>query len=138
MKTVFIIRNFPSKRGVFGSLMVPEHGKNWYSLENPDLENKVNISCIPATDYICRWTYSNRLKRYTYQIMNVRARTGIRFHPFNVIEETEGCTGLGEKIKHTGTETRLVDSRVAIKAFEKLMDKKAFKLKIRWCVGFTI
>ena len=138
MKIAFLIRNFPTKRGVFGLFIIPSHGKNWYSLENPDFGNAVNISCIPVGDYVCKWTESKKLKKFTYEILNVPGRTGIRFHPFNMIEETKGCIGLGKRIQHSGKETKILDSRMAISEFENLMEQKLIKLKIRWCVGLVI
>jgi hypothetical protein len=58
-------------------------------------DNAPQVSCIPVGDYKLRWTLSNRFKRYTWQIMDVPGRSGIRVHSGNFagagLSDSLGC-----------------------------------------------
>jgi hypothetical protein len=102
------------------------------TLERPWKDNKSEVSCIPKGDYICKWTFSPRLVRYTYQIMNVKDRTGIRFHSGNYFFDVIGCIILGHKyadINKDG-EVDILETRQTIKEFETLLNKQDFNLSI--------
>ena len=67
-----------------------------YLLERPWLNNAPNISCILAGKYPVKWTFSPRFQRYTWNILKVPKRSGIRVHSGNNYKESLGCplTGL--------------------------------------------
>lgn len=48
-------------------------------------------SAIPCGDYEVRVTFSNRFQYKTPEVLEVPGFTGIRVHPGNTIEDTEGC-----------------------------------------------
>lgn len=64
------------------------------SLELPWRNNQKNISCIPARNYCCSKRYSQKHGHHLI-IEDVPNRSYILFHPFNHINETEGCIGVG-------------------------------------------
>lgn len=70
--------------------------------------------------------------KYTYEIQGVPNRSGIRMHTGNYFTQIQGCVLLGNGYKDMNGDKRLdiINSTVTIKAFERLMDYKPFKLKI--------
>lgn len=64
-----------------------------YTLENPDLNNQKNISCIPPGEYTAfirdkstsRWDYD------VIELKNVPGRSFIQIHIGNFSENTQGC-----------------------------------------------
>lgn len=90
MKVVRQIHRFAATgHGILGRL------GPWCVLEEEWLDNRRNVSAIPAGTYRVEKTWSPAFGRETWQIMDVRERTGIRIHPLNTEEDTEGCIGLG-------------------------------------------
>ena len=77
---------------LFGTFGVLRINKQTFcvTLEPPDIINKVNISSIPAQQYICKRYHS---KRYpdTFEVTNVPDRSSILFHPGNTNKNTAGC-----------------------------------------------
>ena len=66
------------------------------TLEDPWLDNRVNVSCIPPGYYECQRVNSPH-HGDTFQVLNVIGRTHILFHRGNTSEDTEGCILLGEQ-----------------------------------------
>lgn len=75
-----------------------------YSLEDrereiagqPVMQWKIpKVTAIPKGRYKVVWTYSNRFKRYTLELLNVPGFTGIRIHAGNTAEDTDGCICAG-------------------------------------------
>jgi len=60
------------------------------TLERPWLLNKVNTSCIPAGEYICKRIVSPKFGR-TYEITGVEDRSHILFHSGNWVDDSSGC-----------------------------------------------
>lgn len=67
------------------------HGVEKFRRDNPS--TKINESCcIPEGTYKVKWTYSNRFKKDTFEIMNVTGGwQGVRIHCANWVEELQGC-----------------------------------------------
>ncbi len=117
-----------------------ERPKTYNGLENQrDNAKTVTINescCVPEGQYLVEWTYSPRLDRKAFELMNVSGRDKIRIHSANVIDELLGCIALGTKIeqniKHKNGKIYplyLTSSDPVIKNFEKLAPKR-FSLKI--------
>lgn len=70
----------------------------FYTLEEEDLENRRNVSRIPAGTYKCVRTWYNKGGYATFEITNVPNRTRILFHRGNTEEDIEGCVALGTTI----------------------------------------
>ena len=99
--------------------MVPE----CFTLEDTDrkLEDNADAkisgqTAIPRGSYAVAITYSNRFKRDLPILQNVPGFQGVRIHPGNTSEDTEGCILVGRgKTDKTVTESRA--------AFNALFDK---------------
>lgn len=103
------------------------------TLERPNKDNKPNISCIPKGTYKCKFTFSPKFMKYTYQIMNVPKRSGIRIHSGNYFFDIEGCILLGSGFKDINGDGKfdVINSRNVIRSFESLLNKKDFTLIIK-------
>lgn len=79
------------------------------------LANKLKgITAIPTGKYDVILTFSPRFKRVLPLLLNVKGFEGIRIHPGNYAEDTEGCLLVGEN-KEKG---KVINSRAT---FERLM-----------------
>lgn len=141
MKQGTLIRQIFSDKEVLGTLHVPNEGDIWLckTLERPDLKNLNNVSCIPFGTYLCKYTRSNRFSAiagkdyFTYEVLNVPGRAGIRIHSANYVEQINGCIALGSAhldINHDGT-LDLASSKVTMAKFEELMNKENFMLTVK-------
>lgn len=65
------------------------------TLELPWRDNARNISCIPAGEYRCSVTYSQKFKSEIYEVLNVAGRSSILFHRGNTTADIAGCILLG-------------------------------------------
>lgn len=63
-----------------------------HTLELPWVDNKQNMSCIPAGVYRCDWKHGTKPRARVY---GVTGRTGIQIHIGNNIRETSGCILVG-------------------------------------------
>lgn len=97
------------------------------SLERPWLDNKPEISCIPAGTYLCKRRWSDHFQREVFEISDVPGRTNILIHPANLVTQLEGCVAIAEK--YMGDQVQ-----ESGEAFEKLMtmfkDKDSFWVSI--------
>ena len=74
-------------------------------------------TAIPKGTYNVVITYSNRFKRDLPLLENVPGFSGVRIHPGNTTEDTEGCILVGR----THTDKAVGESRAAFNAlFEKI------------------
>jgi hypothetical protein len=137
MDTVIINRFDRSDHGVFGK--VAYKGFIKYTGELPDRNNQSNISCIPSGLYTVKWTPSPRMKKYTYEILSVPKRGGIRMHSSNLMGDASlgykaqllGCISLGEKLGYMGGQKALLLSGPAMRHFEAVMAYQPFLLEIK-------
>ena len=74
-------------------------GFKCFTLELPDLDNQVNISCIPEGIYKGTYIKSVSLGE-CIDIMNVEGRTYIRIHAGNYTSQIKGCVLVGDGIRH--------------------------------------
>jgi len=71
---------------------------NWYhedelvccTIERPWLQNKVNVSCIPAGEYTIKPVNSPKFG-LTYEVCDVVGRSHILLHKANRASELQGC-----------------------------------------------
>lgn len=129
MENVTVIRTLTSPTGTFGVIQFP--GESLYTVERPWLENRGGVSCIPTGLYRCRWTLSPRLKKFTYEVLNVPNRTGIRIHAANFPNQVIGCIALGERIGTIDGRSALLLSAPAVRRFNLTMAQKEFQLEVR-------
>lgn len=131
--------------GTFGVLYLPGH-RLFMTGELSWHQNKKWISCIPGNaGYIVKWTYSPKYKRKMFIVKNVPNRFGIRMHSgnwvgnkkYNLRYDATGCILLGERLGYLKGQKALLDSRTAVRRFEKAMNRdETFRLIIRdpWMV----
>lgn len=125
MKAATLIRSFLPDRTV-GKLIVHHDDLTLMSLELPDKSNRVNISCIPCGNYLCKRDLTG--KHQFYKIMDVPGRADIEIHIANKPEDLLGCTGLGLSFD---SKYNLVDSKKACNALLDSMSNEDFMLCIR-------
>ena len=76
---------------------------------------------------------SPSFKKFTYEVLNVKDRAGIRIHPANYTKQLLGCIALGKThidIDKDGV-IDISASRVTVEEFENLMNHEDFILKIQ-------
>lgn len=81
----------------------------------PDGEKVYGKTAISAGTYEIKLTHSPKFRRILPEILNVPNFTGIRIHPLNRAEESEGCIGVGE---WNGKDTNWISN--SKKTFDKL------------------
>lgn len=105
-----------------------------YSLELPDRNNAVNISCIPGNiSYDCDLVNSPKFGE-VYEVKNVYNRTNILIHVANFLSDIKGCIALGldyGDFKGKRNTTKAVwDSSKAFDSFMEKLKKQPFQLTI--------
>lgn len=136
MDNIILTRLDQSDQGTFGRIYYK--GFTRFTGELPDRNNQSNISCIPCGLYMVKWTLSPHFRKYTYEVLNVPGRGGIRMHSANLMGDSTlgykvqllGCISLGEKIGYIAKQKAILISRPAITHFEQVMAKQPFLLKI--------
>lgn len=72
-----------------------------YTLEDKDRKleaggvKKYGITAIPRGKYTLINSFSNRFQKYLPEVLNVPGFAGIRIHPGNKAEDSEGCLLVG-------------------------------------------
>lgn len=109
------------------------------TLELPWKDNANDVSCIPVGEYDCAYTRSARLSRlrgidvFTYEILNVSRRSGVRIHSANYFYQLLGCIALGDTTKDINMDGELdvIHSGATIDKFTSIMALQPFKLIIK-------
>lgn len=89
-------------------------------------------TAIPCGSYQLIVDYSNRFKKMLPHVLNVPQFAGIRIHPGNTKEDTEGCIlpGLGRS-SHSVTNSRAAFNRI-LEKIESAYDKgESIELVVR-------
>lgn len=136
MKTVYLCRFSTSDQGTQG-ILASEDGFFCKTLELPWKDNKRNISCIPAGEYIVKIRKSPKYGTI-YWVTNVKERTWILIHSGNFAGDTSkgwkthvnGCILLGKKHGFLGNQMAVLSSRVTVRRFMRHMQNETFKLKV--------
>lgn len=137
LKKVLLTRLDLSDQGTFGVIIVDD--LTLYTGELPWIDNESNISCIPKGIYQCKWTHSNRFKKYMYEVCGVEKRSGIRKHSANLMgnitkgfkAQLNGCIALGERLGWMNGQKALLLSAPAMRRFESYLHYQPFELEIR-------
>lgn len=128
METVYLIRDKCSKKATQGILIA--RGKMFYTLENPWLDNKRNVSCFPSGAYNTNFLKRSASGRYrnVYHVTAVPKRSGILIHAGNITKHTKGCLLVGKKRGTLAGQPAILNSRSAIRKLFKTMGPNPFKL----------
>lgn len=136
MIDALITRIDSDDEGTLGKLSMLN--KTWFLLELPWRDNLPGLSCIPVGIYTVKWTKSPRLKKYTYEILGVPDRAGIRIHGGNFagkvkefLSHSLGCPLIAYKVGRMLGQRAVLDSRRAVADFERLGNKQTIQLEIK-------
>ena len=135
METVYLIRGPSTNEGTFGSIIF--NGQCLYTGELPWKDNRSNVSCIPAGEYVVQVRISPKYGR-VYEI-KVAGRTYILFHQGNFCGDisqglrthVQGCILLGFKRGKLYGQRAVLASKIARKRFETVMNFETFILEVR-------
>lgn len=140
MKADLVLTRFDfGDQGTFGRLTL----LGLFSGELPDRGNAPRISCIPEGIYRVEWTWSPKLKRFTYRVLGVPRRDGILLHPANLMGDAtkgwqaqlEGCISPGVRLGYMEFRGRkqkaILVSRPAVRRLEEAFGRKPFLLEVR-------
>jgi len=102
MRTIRINRNYHNEKQTLGVCSVFD-GKNrpifsGLSIERGDLNNQINISCVPRGRYTVILEYSEKFNRMLWELKDVPGRTEIKFHSSNHWFELRGCISLWSRL----------------------------------------
>ncbi len=137
--TMLVLKRIASNSEATQGVLIKDGIPLCLTLENPWLENRVRVSCIPGdTQYNCTKVDSPKFG-HTWQVNEVRGRTHILFHKGNTAENTLGCILLGSYYGELyNSEQELYNPAVLAskRAFEYFMGLMAgydqFVLRILW------
>ncbi len=136
LKKVLINRTSGDQKQSLGVLTTD--GFTCKTLELPDKNNASRISCIPTGTYIVKYMRSPLFSKnaghdvFTYSVLNVPNRAGIRIHSANYARQLLGCVALGDAHKDLDIDGQLdvVHSGDTMRKFEEVMNKEDFELTI--------
>lgn len=131
IRTVILTRRWDNGVQTLGELSFDDF--NCKTLELPYRDNKQNISCIPKGTYTVKWSFSPKFMKYTYEILKVPNRSGIRFHSGSSFYDIKGCIILGTHYTDINGDpyADIANTKETITRFDSLLKKKDFKLIIR-------
>lgn len=112
-----------SKKGTFGSLYLNKHWFCW-TLEDEIRTVKIpNETAIPFGKYIIIIDNSVRFGREMPRLLNVPNFEGVRIHPGNFIEDTDGCilVGAGRTVNSVTNSRVIFDKLFSLMAHDPSM-----------------
>ena len=101
-----------------------------YTLENPWLDNRPVVSCIPADAYVCE-PFSGARYKNVWQVQGVPGRSAILIHHGNTESDTNGCILLGMGTGQINGHPAVIDSRKAVEYFRSILGTNSFILIIK-------
>lgn len=117
--------------GTFGILTLPS-GLELATVERPWINNRQNVSCIPASEYKVDWmdrSASGKYKRI-WHVQDVPDRSGILFHTANLVMELQGCIAMGIRHGRLGGQDAVLSSGAALNKMRAELAGKDFMLVI--------
>jgi Family of unknown function (DUF5675) len=141
MKQVILNRLSDNGTQTLGSLsFVQDNGQVFVckTLELSWKNNQHDTSCVPEGTYTCSYTRSEKFSAkeghdvFTYEVLNVPARGGIRIHSANFFSDLLGCVALGGALHDINGDGQqdITDSGNTINAFVNELHKEDFMLLI--------
>lgn len=128
MKTIYIIRDlfFDEKASLGTCIVVNEENERVFkgvSLERGWMDNKKNISCIPACKYDVFLEWSPKFGKFLWEIYNVPGRRECKFHSANFWKQLNGCIALGKYEANLDGDPvmDIAHSRITMDRFHKAM-----------------
>lgn len=133
---VILFRYSKSDQGTFG--VISFNGHQLRTGELPWKDNSPNTSCIPVGKYSVRVRFSPKFGR-VYEVTGVPKRSHILFHQGNFCGSKEsgfrsnvsGCILLGTRKGKINGQAAVLNSRIARRRFESVMEFEPFNLEVR-------
>jgi hypothetical protein len=116
-----------------GTMVLPD-GTTIKTLEPPWLNNRSNVSCIPAGTYNCEWLQRSASGKYKrcWHVTGVPGRVGILIHAGNRLAHTLGCILPGKKHGYLGGQDAVLSSKSALNMLRKQLEGKPFVLSVEY------
>lgn len=92
------------------------------TLENPYLDNRPLISCIPEGEYKCIRDRTGKFQ--WWKVLDVERRVNIEIHQGNTEKDTKGCPIVGERWGFLGEELAVLNSVKTLKKIEPLLGEE--------------
>lgn len=127
MQELKLKREIISNKATLGTLEL-EGQELCKTLENPWLNNKPFISCIPAGKYIAK-KYSSEKYPDVWELQNVADRSKILIHNGNLERHTQGCILVGLDWGFIDQELAVVSSKPTLNGLRKKLDNE-FSIEI--------
>jgi len=107
-------------------------GEQFFTIERPWLDNKKNISCIPAGNYKTTFLPKSASGKYrnVYHLQDVFKRLGILTHNGNLVHHSKGCIIIGKRRGKLAGKPAVLNSRTGLHEFVELMEHEPFELRI--------
>ena len=100
-----------------------------FTMENPWLDNQLNISCIPEGNYPVE-IYNSPKYKEVYLLQETYTRSYIEFHVGNTVKNTKGCILPGLTVGRLNNFKAVLSSRKALKKMRSVLGYR-FNLEIR-------
>lgn len=99
MRDIYIIRDlFFDNQASLGTLYIYDGKKQLIKcdcIERGWVDNKNRISCIPEGTYPIVWEFSDKFKRFLWEIKDVPGRSECKIHVANFWYQLNGCISPG-------------------------------------------
>jgi len=133
MKKLTLLRYHQDDEVTFGLLYIDGLNKPIYTLENPWIGNKRNVSCIPEGIYEGGQFNGYKYKN-VYEIREVENRSDILIHIGNYPNNTLGCILPGLGVENTNRKM-VIHSSLAMNKIRTVLGKRDFQIEIECLDG---
>ena len=126
---LYLLRDYQTEEVTLGRIFDPNSNFYLHTLELPWLDNKPNISCIPADCYTAKRDYYHKGGYAAFELRNVPSRSEIKIHIGNWTRDVLGCIVVGKARMAKGN--MVTSSRTAFREFmEYTKGHEYFELEI--------
>lgn len=119
MINIDLIRVTQGVKGTFG-VMLKDGLIICTTCEDDWQDNKTNISCIPAGQYVCT-PYNSAKFPGCWILKDVPGRSLILIHQGNTIHDTHGCILVGQGYGMAGALPSITNSKLALDVIRKCL-----------------
>ena len=131
MERLLLERTGYLSNGTRGVLFLPS-GTTLHTIENPWMDNKARVSCIPEGNYICKPRRYYNGGYDTFEVQDVPDRKYILIHVANTALDVAGCIGVGKTTGEYKDHPAVFHSRDAFfnVFYEEMKEYDAFELQV--------
>ena len=129
--------------GTFGEIYL--NNRRLYTIERPWLDNKPRVSCVPSGEYDLLWKPTttpvpNQYDGHTWYLegetvssgWSGKPRTRCALHVANIMQNVNGCIGIGRTLGSFKRQWAINGSRVAMVDLLSAIGGEDHCLTIRW------